>query len=94
MTLGADAWLNRFGMKIKVYLKDPDGFYDGIADAVRDSMAEFNGKLTESEKDDVATRRSEEANEALRRWVEFGEYVSIEFDTQSKTAKVLERTKA
>ena len=81
-------------MKIKVYLKDPDGFYDGISDAVRDSMAEFGGKLTESEKDDVANRRRKEANEALRRWVEFGEYVSIEFDTQAKTATVLERTKA
>ena len=81
-------------MKIKVYLKDTDGFYDGIADAVRDSMAEFDGKLTESEKDDVANRRSGEANEVLRRWVEFGEYVSIEFDTQAKTATVLERTKA
>lgn len=85
----ADVWLNRVGMKIKVYLKDPVGFWVGVKDSVNELVKEFGGKLSEKEKGLVAESRVESAWEFMSQWVEYRECVLIEFDTDSKTATVV-----
>jgi hypothetical protein len=74
-------------MKIKVTLKDPDGFYESIQEAVNDSLKELN--LSPREKSTIEEVRVEETNNFLSKWVKYGEYVTIEFDTEEKTATVV-----
>jgi hypothetical protein len=73
-------------MKINVMLKDPDGVYDSIEQAVEASLPDG---LSAREKAALAEARREETSEALRKWIEHGEYVSIEFDTEAMTATVV-----
>jgi hypothetical protein len=75
-------------MKIKITLKDPDGFYDAIGDAIQDSISQIEG-LTDDEKEALEETRRDEMNEILSEWVEYNEYVTIEFDTDAKTATVI-----
>jgi hypothetical protein len=76
-------------MKVKVYLKDPDGFLDGVKDSVRKLVGDLGGKLTSEEKDIIVERRSQEALEFMSQWVEYDECVLLEFDTDAKTATVV-----
>ncbi len=77
-------------MKIKITLKDPDGFYDAISDAIQGSISQIEG-LTDDEKEALEKTRRDEINEILSEWVEYNEYVTIEFDTDAKTATVIPR---
>ena len=77
-------------MKFKITIKAPDCFYDGIGEAIEESFKGttfFNKEEAESAWD--ARRKS--LNDAIKPWVEYGEYVTIEFDTVAKTATVLPR---
>lgn len=75
-------------MKFKITLKDPDGFSDGISEAAEKSLGDTSG-LSDSERESVAEDRIESIGEALRKWVEYGEYIEIEFDTEAGTATVV-----
>ena len=77
-------------MKINITLKDPDGFHDSIGDAIKDSLRTIEG-LTDDEKEALEETRREEVNELLSKWVEYSEYVTIEFDTDAMTATVKTR---
>jgi hypothetical protein len=74
-------------MKFRIQLKDPDGFFDGVADAVDESMKSVD--LHEDERDAVREQRRERVNSALEKWVEYSEYVTLEFDTDAGTAAVV-----
>jgi hypothetical protein len=75
-------------MKINVMLKDPDGFSDAIDDAVRESLATIED---EDEREALKEVRREKVQTFLNRWVEYSEYVSIEFDMDAGTASVVPR---
>lgn len=77
-------------MKIRVTLKDPDGFYDCVRDAVKADIAKISG-LDDEERESMLDARVMKVNDVLGRWVEYGEYVDIEFDTDAKTATVCEK---
>lgn len=74
-------------MKIKITMKDPDGFEDSLNDAVKESVAAIPG-LSEIERESVAEKRKDEVREALRTWFRYSEYVTLEIDTDAKTARV------
>lgn len=74
-------------MKIRVYLKDPDGFYEGVNDACSASLKEM--ALTDKERDRLLDTRVEETWEKLDKWVSDQEYVELEFDTETGTAIVV-----
>lgn len=74
-------------MKIRVHFKDPDGVADALADAVEKTKPEG---LSESEWDDIALERREGIS--LKPWVEYNEYLTVEIDTEAKTAVVIPRT--
>ena len=76
-------------MKIRVTLKDPDGFYDSVKEAVDESLKGI--RLSKSEVEAVAETRLEETWENLEKWIEYKEYVDLEFDTEAGTATVVER---
>ncbi len=81
-------------MKIYVYLKDPDGFSNAIQEEVEAEVAAIAkaGGLDGEETRALIESRVEKANKALERWVEYGEYVGIDFDTEAGTATVRARS--
>lgn len=77
-------------MKIRVTLKDPDGFYDCVKDAVKDSLDELEG-LDADEKEQLLEHRLEKTWDQLEKFVDCQEYVTIVFDTEAGTATVEKR---
>lgn len=75
-------------MKFQVTLKDPDGFEDGIVDASKASVAAVGG-LEPIEKGRLRDSRRNDLYEHLKKWVEHGEYITVEFDTVAGTATVV-----
>lgn len=81
-------------MKFLVTFKDPDGPSDCINEAAVEeakSVAKFDD-LDEDEQDSLVESRKEKLNELCRTWFEYGEYVTIEIDTEAKTATVVPET--
>jgi hypothetical protein len=78
-------------MKISVYLKDPDGFSNEVDEAVKKSLADLG--LDEDEMEPLIERRTEKVWKQLEKWVEYQEYVGIEFDLEAGTATVQLRKK-
>jgi hypothetical protein len=74
-------------VKIRVTMKDPDSGYDAVQDAVRAGLK--GSGLPEDEQELLFESRVAKANEALGKWMRYGEYLDVEFDTESGTAVVL-----
>ena len=74
-------------MKFTVTIKDPDCLHDAIRDAVKAEVAKL--ELPEDEAEDIIETRIEKVSNKLAKWVEYGEYFKIEFDTDANTATVV-----
>lgn len=74
-------------MKFIITMKDPDGVYDSIEDSLTTPDL---SNLTEEEADAVIEKRREERTEIISKWFEYSEYISIEIDTDAKTARIIE----
>lgn len=74
-------------MKFIITLKDPDGINDGISGAVSKSLEGLG--LTDREYERLSDSRSEALYDKLMLWAPDGDSVSIEFDTDAGTARVL-----
>lgn len=77
-------------MRFRVKMKDPDTLHDAIADAVRAEVKTIPG-LSAEEREAVEEKRQEEAGKVAERWFEYGEYLTVEIDTEARTATVCER---
>ena len=73
-------------MKVKLFLKDPDGVYESVKDAVQATLPDG---LSEDEAKDLLKGRTEDTHEKLKKWVEWKEYVTVEIDTDTGEARVL-----
>lgn len=71
-------------MIIRVVLKDPDAFSDAISEAVNKLRPEG---LSNREWSDI---REDRISETKLPFVQYGEYLAVEFDTDKKTATVVE----
>lgn len=67
-------------------MKDPDGFYESVKNAVEESLPTG---LSSGERSNLLEDRMEKVEESLERWFEYNEYVTIEVDTDNNTATVL-----
>jgi len=77
-------------MKVRVTLKDPDGFSYSVDKAVR-QFVQVHEALDEDEMDVVIERRTEKVWKSLGKFVEYQEYITVEFDTDAGTAVVVDR---
>lgn len=75
-------------MKFRITMKDPDGVYDGITEAVESSLVGL--KLTSDELKHLQELRQEEITDRLEKWFEYGEYLEVEIDLDAGTATVVE----
>jgi hypothetical protein len=73
-------------MKIKVTMKDPDTLDDAISDAVSATdVALMDG----DEQEAVAEIRMQKARALASKWFEYGEYLTVEIDTDAGTCVVV-----
>ena len=74
-------------MKVKVFIKDPDVLQDGVEESVDEELK--NSGLAEDEQEAVRELRIEKALDVANTWWEYGEYITVEFDTEARTARVV-----
>lgn len=76
-------------MKFKVFLKDPDGFYESIEEAATDYVNEHFPAADQNEQEILIDSRRDKIKDFISKWVQYGENVQIEFDTEAGTATVV-----
>lgn len=83
-------------MKVRVFLKDPDAFYDAVREveeAQAPKVAEAFTGVGAHPSADLIDAVGEEIRDAISRrlgeWIEFGECVTLEFDIEAGTARVV-----
>ena len=76
-------------MKIKVTMKDPDTMHDAVCGAVEREVKAMN--LPQDEQEMLIDARTVKEQSKMGKWFEYGEYLAVEFDTETMTATVLER---
>ena len=76
-------------MKFKVTMKDPDTLHDAIEEALLDEVNAMQN-LDEDEREDVIQLRKDKISGICSQWFQYGEYLTVEIDTEAKTATVCE----
>jgi hypothetical protein len=77
-------------MKFRVTMKDPDTLSDAIDEAVEESTsAEVLVGFSDEEREAVAEKRREAYSAIAGKWIEYGEYLTVEIDTEAKTCTVI-----
>ncbi len=76
-------------MKIKITLKDTDTLRDAITESVETEVETL--KLDDEEAEVVKEKRVEKYMNIAEDWFEYGEYVTLELDTEAKTMVVVPR---
>lgn len=73
-------------MKFKVSMKDPDTLDDAISDAIEvTDVALMDGE----EREAVKEIRMKKAREIAAKWFQYGEYLTVEIDTEAGTCTVV-----
>ncbi len=78
-------------MKFKVTFKDPDTLNDAISNAIRNTLEPQEG-FDEEEVEMVVEDRKKDIEKSVEAWVKYGEYITIEFDTELNTAIVIQNS--
>ena len=73
-------------MKFRVSMKDPDTLYEAIADAVHEDTAAIADPY---ERDAVKQVRSQNVRKLCSQWFRYGEYLTVEIDTEAGTCTVV-----
>jgi hypothetical protein len=74
-------------MKFDVTMKDPDTLHDAIREAVEKQIKEA-GITDEDEIEVLADARHKKISELCSTWFQYGEYLTVEIDTDAKTCVV------
>ena len=74
-------------MKFRVTMKDPDVLHNGINEAL-DGWFLASG-LPKDEQDAIREISHEKASDVASQWFEYGEYLTVEIDTEEETIKVI-----
>lgn len=75
-------------MKVRVTLKDPDTMHDAVDRAV--VKLDRPDGVSQPEWEDICEGRAGAAKSVIsEKWMEYGEYLVVEFDTEAGTATVI-----
>jgi len=68
-------------------MKNPDALLDGIDDAIKEEIEEL--QLPPDEAEALFEVRQERIKKIASKWFEYGEYLSVQIDTESESIAVL-----
>lgn len=68
-------------------MKNPDALLDGIDDAVKEEIEEL--QLPPDEAEALFEVRQERIKKIASKWFEYGEYLSVQIDTEAESISVL-----
>lgn len=75
--------------KLRIVFKDPDGVYDAVKAYAQNSLAA--AVLPDCiDHEQLVEQCQDKLFEQLKHWLEHGEYVTLEFDLETMTARVVE----
>lgn len=77
-------------MKFQVFIKAPDCFSEAVNEEAMASVNAIAG-LSQAERESLVEGREGRIRDAISAWVEYGECVTLEFDTEAQTAVVVKR---
>ena len=79
-------------MKIRVTLKDPDTMHDCVDDYFKSLRKKVcPDGIHADEWNDICDERADKAKSSIAdRWMEYGEYLEVEFDLEAMTETVIE----
>lgn len=75
-------------MIIDITLKDPDRPYEAIEDAVKEDLKKIKD-ISDEEREALFDARRASITKICSAWIEYGEYIRIQIDTEKKTCVVL-----
>jgi hypothetical protein len=75
-------------MKFRITFKDPDGVYEGIEVAAQKLLKKVTG-VTEEERELLKDSKIEFVSEFTSNWIEYGEYLTVEFDMETNSARIV-----
>lgn len=77
-------------MKFRVTMKDPDGVQDSLDDAALTRATELaSPEMDADERKSLVESSRTKVGEAISKWFEYGEYLTVEIDTEAKTCVVV-----
>ena len=74
-------------MKIKITMKDPDTMHDAVNNALQSDIKKM--ELPDDEAESLMDIRFEKTLNIMSTWFKNGEYLTVEVDTESMTARVV-----
>jgi hypothetical protein len=77
-------------MKFEITMKDPDGVYDCIQDAAKEWANQVTG-VDADERENLIESKHEKLQEITGEWFEYGEYLTVIIDTDTKEITVKPR---
>ena len=80
-------------MKFRVTMKTPDALRDSIHNAVCDifpSAYEFKNIAEQEQVEESIYNKKCKIEKLCKKWFEYGEYVTLEIDTEKESCTVLE----
>ena len=75
-------------MKFRVTMKDPDSLSDAIDDAIKEELKSVSG-LSNEEREYLFDGRHDAVYKDAGQWFKYGEYLTVEIDTDAGTAIVV-----
>lgn len=76
-------------MRFRVTMKDPDTLHDAIQDAVTASVEAMDNIVDPDEKEALEETRKEAIQKICNSWFKYGEYLTVEIDTEAVTCVVV-----
>jgi hypothetical protein len=76
-------------MIFRITFKDPDGVSEGIEEAVHDSLFSARPELYEDEMDTWREVNTEKCDAAIKPFILYQEYITVEFDTDKGTCRIV-----
>lgn len=78
-------------MKFQVQMKDPDTLHDAICEAVNAELR-AQGITDREEFESLGEIRHARTSKLCSKWFEYGEYLTVEIDTDAGTCVVVTRS--
>ena len=75
-------------MKFQITLKDTDSVYEAIEQAIDEELDKIE-ELDEDDKEKLKESRHEKISKICGQWFEYGEYLTVEIDTEANTCTVI-----